>query len=118
MRGEKLLDRTLQAGSDVTDPVVEGVVVDGAGSGARREPEPSHAARKAQRAGSGDHRFGRDAVPEMGGSADYVPLDEDDPRTKAGRPAGSLVPARPSPDDYYFGHAPSVIALWSWRYRG
>ena len=53
-------------------------------------------------------------------SADDVALDEGHAGSKAGRPAGSLVAARASPDDDYVGHAPSrhgtsVMAAESWH---
>ena len=110
LRAEELLDGTLQPRRDVPYPLAQSLVVDVARRSHRRETEPSHPAGKAEAAGGGDHGFGRDAVPEVGGAPDDVALDQGDPRPEAGRPARSLVACRSSSDDHDIGHGRSVTA--------
>jgi hypothetical protein len=49
---------------------------------------------------AGDHRLGRDAVPEMGRPADHVLLDQRDLGAEAGGVRGGRVARRAAPDDH------------------
>ena len=51
-------------------------------------------------AAGGDHRLRRDAVPQVGGAADDVALDEGDLGAEAGRVGGRLVAGGPAADDH------------------
>ena len=53
-----------------------------------------------QRAAGGDHRLRRDAVPQVGGAADDVALDERDLGAEPGRVGGGLVAGRAATDDH------------------
>ena len=48
----------------------------------------------------GDHGLGRDAVPEVGGTPDHVPLDEGDVDAQPGGVGGGLVAGRSAADDH------------------
>ncbi len=48
----------------------------------------------------GDHGLGGDAVPQVGGAADDVPLDQGDLGPQGRRPGGGGVARRPSTDDH------------------
>ena len=67
---------------------------------ARGEPHLRGAADRRQRPAGGDHRLGRDAVPEVGGPADHVLLDDRDLGAEAGRVGGRGVAGRAPADDH------------------
>ena len=47
----------------------------------------------------GDHGLRRDAVPQVGGATDEIPLDQRDLGPEPGGDGGGGVPARPPADD-------------------
>ena len=67
---------------------------------APREAHLRGAAHRRQRAAGGDHRLRRDAVPEVGGPADHVLLDDRDLGAEAGGVGGRGVAGRAAADDH------------------
>ena len=89
------------------------LVVDLGPGPARRNPRPPMRREKLKRPGGGDHRLGRDAVPEVRRTPDDVALHQDDVGAEAGGPAGGLVTGRASPDHDNVGHARAARDLSS-----
>ena len=74
-------------------------------------PMPSIRRMKRHGAAGGDHRLRRDAVPQVGGAADDVALDQRDLGAETGGIRGRLVAGRSAADDHEaHGHCPRVPA--------
>ena len=89
----------VQAAVDALDPILQ------RGRGRPRcasAPGPCPPRRRAKRHGAagGDHRLGRDAVPEVGGAAHDVALDQGDLGAEPGRVGGGGVAGRAAADDH------------------
>ena len=66
----------------------------------RGEAHALDAAAEGHRPAGGDHRLGRDAVPQVGGAADHVALDQGDLGAEPGGVGGGGVAGRTSADDH------------------
>ena len=88
--------------------------LDGGGVELRRrlvlEAEQLGPAGERHGAAGGDHCFGGNAVPQVGGTADDVALDESDFGSEAGGVGGGRVACRsPADDDEAHGHVRSRL---------
>ena len=63
------------------------------------QAEALHPVHEGHRPAGGDHRLGRDAVPQVGGAADHVLLDQRDLAAEAGGVGRGLVAGRATTDD-------------------
>ena len=76
-----------------------------------RDAHPVGAVDLRERAAGGDHGLGGDAVPQVGGTADDVALDQGDLGPEAGRVGGGLVARRSPTDDHEaLGHGARLPA--------
>ena len=95
---EEVDDLTLQLPGDLVDATAQEVEIE-----LRRllgEAHPFDPAAERHRPAGGDHRLGRDAVPQVGGAADHVPLDQRDLGAEPGGVGGGGVPGWAAADDH------------------
>src|SRR5205814_5677130 len=81
---------------DVGDPLPEGDQVEAAVGGQAHHLGPLQLR---QEPAGGDHGLGGNAVPQVGGTAHQVALDDGDLGSEPGGDGGGGVPARPTADD-------------------
>ena len=97
LRLEQLHDRRVQALLDRRDPLAQRVEVDAA---LGLQAHHVRCGELGELAAGGDHRLRRDAVPEVGGAADHVALDQRDLGAQRGRDRRARVAGGPTTEDH------------------
>ena len=103
LRLEQFADRVVQLRFDARDAGPEGVEVEAAVGGNAHHLGP---VKLGEEPAGGDHRLGRDAVPQMGGTTDEVALDQGDLGSEAsGDSGGRVAPGATADDDEPDAHS-------------
>ena len=106
---EQLADVVVEPSFDEPDAAAQRLGLDG-----RRDlvqPHPGEPAGERHGPAGGDHRLGRDAVPQVGGAAHDLPFDQGDLGAEPGRVGRRLVARRSPADDHELhGHANEATA--------